>query len=101
MIRRNFQKILKLELSQDCLAERCFTFNVDQALNAFTLGNAYVSSDEGIKGSLKEGKLGDVVVWEADLRWVQQEEIKDIPVAITIVCRRVVYEWNLRGFLVF
>jgi len=60
-------------------------------LRALTLGNAYVSSDEGIKGSLRGGKLGDVVVLEADPYRVKPEEIKDIPVAMTIVAGRVAH----------
>lgn len=67
------------------------SISVEQALRAFTLGNAYVSSDEGIKGSLKEGKLGDVVVLEADPYQVKQEEIKDIPVVMTIVAGKIAY----------
>jgi predicted amidohydrolase YtcJ len=65
---------------------------VDQALKAVTLGNAYLAHEEGIKGSLVEGKLGDVVVLEADTFRVRPEEIKDIPVAMTIVGGKVVYE---------
>jgi len=66
--------------------------SVDQALRAITLGNAYLAHEEGIKGSLVEGKLGDVVVLDADPFQVRPEEIKDIPVAMTIVGGKVVYE---------
>jgi predicted amidohydrolase YtcJ len=66
--------------------------SVDQALRAITLGNAYLAFEEGIKGSLVEGKLGDVVVLEADPYKVSPEEIKDIPVAMTIVGGKIVYE---------
>ena len=67
------------------------SISVDQALRALTLGNAFASSDEGIKGSLREGKLGDVVVLEADPYRVNPEEIKDISVAMTIVAGRVAH----------
>jgi predicted amidohydrolase YtcJ len=67
------------------------SISVDQALKAYTLGAAYVLFDEGIKGSLEEGKVGDVVVLEADPYRVTAEEIKDIPVAMTIVGGRVAY----------
>ena len=66
--------------------------SVDQALRAITLGNAYLAFEEGIKGSLVEGKLGDVVVLEADPYKVAPEEIKDIPVAMTIIGGKIVYE---------
>jgi hypothetical protein len=66
--------------------------SVDQALRAVTLGNAYLAHEEAIKGSLVEGKLGDVVVLEADPYRVKPEEIKDIPVAMTIVAGKVAHK---------
>ncbi len=66
--------------------------SVDQALRAITLGNAYLAFEEVIKGSLVEGKLGDVVVLEADPYKVAPEKIKDIPVAMTIIGGKIVYE---------
>ncbi len=44
-----------------------------------------------MKGTLTEGKLGDVVVLEADPYKVAPQEIKDIPVAATIVGGKVRY----------
>jgi hypothetical protein len=64
---------------------------VNQALRAYTLDAAYVLFDEGIKGSLQEGKVGDLVVLEADPYQVNPEEIKEIPVAMTIVGGKVAY----------
>lgn len=37
-----------------------------EALHAHTLGSAYASFDENIKGSLEPGKLADLVVWQDD-----------------------------------
>jgi predicted amidohydrolase YtcJ len=65
--------------------------SVDQALKALTLGNAYLAFEEGIKGSLVTGKLGDVVVLEADPYRVKPEELVDIAVSMTIVGGKVVY----------
>lgn len=67
------------------------SISVDQALKAYTLGNAYLLFDERIKGSLAEGKLGDVVVLEEDPYRVKPEEIKDISVAMTIMGGKVAY----------
>jgi predicted amidohydrolase YtcJ len=58
---------------------------VEQALRSMTLDAAYLAFEEDSKGSLAEGKLGDVVVLEADPYEVAPGEIKDIPVAMTIV----------------
>ena len=64
---------------------------VDQALRSMTLDSAYLAFEEDIKGSLAVGKLGDVVILEADPYEVYPEEIKDIPVATTIVGGNVAY----------
>ena len=64
---------------------------VDQALRSMTLDSAYLAFEEDIKGSLAVGKLGDVVVLEADPYEASPEEIKDIPVNMTIVGGKVAY----------
>ncbi len=56
-----------------------------------TLDSAYLAFEENLKGTLTEGKLGDVVVLEADPYEVAPREIKDIRVAMTIVGGEVVY----------
>jgi predicted amidohydrolase YtcJ len=58
---------------------------VEQALLSMTLDAAYLAFEENNKGSLVEGKLGDVVVLEADPYDVAPGEIRDIPVVMTIV----------------
>jgi predicted amidohydrolase YtcJ len=58
---------------------------VDQALRSMTLDAAYLAFEEDRKGTLVEGKLGDVVVLENDPYEVAPEEIRSIPVAMTIV----------------
>ena len=58
---------------------------VHQALRAATIDSAALVFEEDSKGTLEEGKLGDFVVLEADPYQVEPQEIKDIPVALTIV----------------
>lgn len=82
--------VLRMSKTGEVLGEEQ-KISVEEALKAVTLGNAYLGFEEGRKGSLKEGKLGDVVVLEADPFKVRPQEIKDIPVAITIVGGKVVY----------
>lgn len=65
--------------------------SVDKALHSMTLDSAYLAFEENTKGTLTEGKLGDVVVLEADPYKVAPQEIKDIPVAATIVGGKVAY----------
>ncbi|MDP8973912.1 MAG: amidohydrolase [Actinomycetota bacterium] len=64
---------------------------VDRALRSMTLDSAYLAFEEELKGTLAEGKLGDVVVLEADPYEVAPHEIKDIPVSATIVGGKVAY----------
>lgn len=64
---------------------------VDAALRSMTLDSAYLAHEEDRKGTLTEGKLGDVVVLEADPYEVPPEEIKDVPVSMTIVGGKVEY----------
>jgi predicted amidohydrolase YtcJ len=67
------------------------TITVDQALRSMTLDSAYLAFEEDLKGTLAEGKLGDVVVIEADPHEVSPQEIKDIPIGMTLVGGEVVH----------
>jgi predicted amidohydrolase YtcJ len=67
------------------------SITVEQALRSMTLDAAYLAFEEDGKGTLAEGKLGDVVVLESDPHEVAPEEIKDIPVVMTIVGGEVAY----------
>jgi predicted amidohydrolase YtcJ len=64
---------------------------LDEALRAYTVSGAYASFEERIKGSLASGKLGDVTVWEADLREVPPDELAAVKVDLTIVDGKVAY----------
>lgn len=65
--------------------------SVEQAIYAWTMGSAYASFEEEIKGSLTVGKLADFVVLETDPRSVAPSTIKDVEVQLTAVGGRVVY----------
>ena len=56
-----------------------------EALRIWTLGSAYASFDEKEKGSIGPGKLADFVVLSADPLKTPPEEIKDIPVEMTVI----------------
>ena len=56
-----------------------------------TLDSAYLAFEEDLKGTLTQGKVGDVVVLEAEPHEVGPQEIKDIPVVMTIVGGEVVH----------
>lgn len=65
---------------------------VEEAIYNYTMGSAYASFEENIKGSITEGKLADMAVLSQNIFEVEPESIKDIVVDMTIVGGRVVYE---------
>jgi predicted amidohydrolase YtcJ len=58
---------------------------VDEALRICTLHGAHASFEEGLKGSLTEGKLADFVILAEDPHRVDPDRIKDIRVERTVV----------------
>lgn len=56
-----------------------------QALHAWTLGSAYATFQEDIKGSLVPGKLADFAVLSDDLTVVDPEQIAELRVLATVV----------------
>lgn len=64
---------------------------VHEALRAYTLVAAYAGHDEGTRGSLKAGKLADVVVWTRDPYGMTAEELQTARVDLTFVGGKVVH----------
>lgn len=64
----------------------------EEALRCYTLGSAYASFEEGIKGSIEPGKLADFVILSDDPTRVDKTQIKHIRVLATIVGGEVKYK---------
>jgi predicted amidohydrolase YtcJ len=65
---------------------------LEEAVKGFTLNGAKAEFSEGVKGSLEEGKLADLVVLDQNLFQISAEKIKDVRVTLTIAGGRVVYD---------
>ncbi|TDV56700.1 amidohydrolase family protein [Pseudomonas graminis] len=63
----------------------------ETALELFTRGSAWFSSEQGKKGQIKVGQLADVVALSQDFFSVPEESIKWIESVLTIVDGKVVY----------
>jgi len=64
---------------------------IEKAIEYYTLGSAYASFEETIKGSLEVGKLADIVVLSKDLLKIPQEEILNTKVVYTILGGKIIY----------
>ena len=64
----------------------------EEALRALTLGNAWLTFEEDLKGSLTVGKLADLVVLSHDILTCSDEELRHARVSITMVGGEIVYE---------
>ncbi len=65
---------------------------VYEAVKLFTINGAYASFEEDIKGTLKLGKLADMVVLSQDIFQIDEEKIKDVRAVMTIIDGKVVYK---------
>jgi predicted amidohydrolase YtcJ len=62
-----------------------------EALKSYTINAAYAGFDDGIKGSLRVGKLADITVFSKDLITVPEDQIPSATVLYTIVGGKVQY----------
>ncbi len=66
--------------------------DVETALRAYTINNAYAAGEENIKGSITPGKLADIAVLNQNIFEIEPEQIKDVKVVMTIVGGRVLFD---------
>jgi len=64
----------------------------EEALKLFTIDAAFAAFEEDIKGSLKEGKLADMVIIDQDIMSIPASEIFKIKPVMTIVGGKIVYK---------
>jgi predicted amidohydrolase YtcJ len=67
------------------------SLSIEKAIEYYTLGSAYASFEEDIKGSLQKGKLADIVVLSKDIFTIPEEEILNTDVVYTILGGKIIY----------
>ncbi len=65
--------------------------DLETAIRAFTINNAYAAGEEDEKGSIKVGKFADFTIVDRDLFEIEPAEIKNVRVLATLVGGRLVY----------
>ena len=63
-----------------------------QALKSYTLDAAYGAFEENIKGSISSGKLADFTIYNQDLMTVDENQILNTEIVMTIFNGKVVYK---------
>jgi len=63
----------------------------EEALRLYTLGSAWFSGEEAVKGRIAPDQLADFAVLSADYMFVPEEEIKSIEGVLTVLGGGVVY----------
>jgi predicted amidohydrolase YtcJ len=65
--------------------------SMEEAIELYTIGSAYAEFMEDRKGMIKEGYLGDVVIFDSDLMTIPHDQIMSAKVDYTIVGGKIVY----------
>jgi predicted amidohydrolase YtcJ len=66
--------------------------DLETAMRAYTVNNAWVAGEEKIKGRLAPGYLADLAVVDREPFSVAPSALKDLKVVLTMVGGRVVHE---------
>ena len=67
---------------------------LDEAIYHYTLGAAYSTFEEYLKGSLEIGKVADFIVLEKNIYEIDPEIIKDVQIQQTFFNGKLVYDKN-------
>ncbi|HUL30546.1 MAG TPA: amidohydrolase family protein, partial [Thermodesulfobacteriota bacterium] len=65
--------------------------SIQDALRIFTMGGAWMTFEEKVKGSIEPGKLADLVILGENILTVDPERIPKVPIIATFVGGKVVY----------
>jgi hypothetical protein len=74
----------------DFVPEQCIT--MEEALKTYTINGAYAAFEENVKGSIKVGKLADLVILNKNPLEVDKDHIKGIQILETIIRGKIVFK---------
>lgn len=63
----------------------------EEALYLYTKGSAYISAEEGVKGTLENGMYADFTILSDDYFSIPEKQINDLTSVLTVVGGKVVY----------
>ncbi|MGQ0701853.1 MAG: amidohydrolase family protein, partial [Gemmatimonadales bacterium] len=66
--------------------------DLETALRAYTVNNAWAAGEEKLKGRIAPGLLADLVVWDRDPFATPASELKNRKIVMTVIGGRVVFE---------
>ena len=90
----SFHCSITRELSDGSIFQPEQRLTREQALQSYTINNAFASFEEDLKGSITPGKLADITVLSKDIMTVPEDEILDSEIVYTILGGEVVYKWK-------
>lgn len=84
--------VITRKTEQGTIIEPSQVISRTEALEMYTMNNAYGTFEEDVKGSIEPGKLADVIVIDRDFLTCPDDAIRTIQVEITMVGGKIVYE---------
>jgi predicted amidohydrolase YtcJ len=63
-----------------------------EAIRAYTLGSAYASFEENVKGSIETGKLADLAVLSDDILTIDPVRIAESRVVMTVLAGKIIWQ---------
>jgi predicted amidohydrolase YtcJ len=65
---------------------------LEEAMKAYTVGGAYTTHEEGVKGRVVAGQFADLVVLDKDPTAIDPVRLPGVAVTMTIVGGKLVYD---------
>lgn len=66
--------------------------SVEEAIQAYTINNAYAAFEDDIRGTLEPGKIADITVFDRNLIRIPEDGLLNAEVVYTIIDGKILYE---------